>query len=76
MAETGRVAWFNVERGYGFIQRSTGGDVFVHYSKILAEPGIFRVLEPNDKVEFETFLAERNGGEKTLQAKNVRVLEA
>jgi len=72
----GIVIWFDVKRGYGFIRRETGSDVFVHYSKIEAEPGIFRLLEPNDKVEFDVFLADRGSGRTRPQAKNLRLLEA
>ena len=76
MSETGKVIWFDAKRGYGFIKRQTGSDVFVHYSKIEAEPGVFRVLEPDDKVQFEIFLADRGNGAVRPQAKNVRLLEA
>ncbi len=47
----GRVKWFNDVKGYGFIERDGGPDVFVHYSSIEAEG--FRTLKPNDEVEFE-----------------------
>ena len=72
--EAGRVLWFDVKKGYGFIRRSSGSDVFVHYSKIIAEPGEFRVLCENDEVEFEVSLADRGDGEQRPQAKNVRVV--
>jgi len=48
--ETGVVKWFNGQKGYGFIARDSGGDVFVHYSAIQAEG--FRNLTEGDRVEF------------------------
>lgn len=47
---TGTVKWFNGSKGYGFIARDNGPDVFVHYSAIQAEG--FRNLEEGDRVEF------------------------
>ena len=49
--ETGTVKWFNDSKGYGFIQRDTGDDVFVHHSAIQAEG--FRSLREGQRVEFE-----------------------
>lgn len=49
--ETGIVKWFNDKKGYGFITRQTGGDIFVHHSSIIAEG--FRSLAEGDRVEFE-----------------------
>ena len=48
--ETGTVKWFNGQKGYGFVTRDSGGDVFVHYSAI--EGHGFRSLEEGDRVEF------------------------
>ena len=48
--ETGAVKWFNDNKGYGFIARDSGGDIFVHYSSI--EGSGFRSLEEGDRVEF------------------------
>lgn len=48
--EVGVVKWFDEKKGYGFIARKTGGDVFVHYSDIFAEG--FRSLSEGDQVEF------------------------
>lgn len=64
MSFTGKVKWFNESKGYGFIQREEGPDVFVHYSNI--EGSGFRTLKENDEVEFEV-----NEGPKGLQAVNV-----
>ena len=47
---TGTVKWFNGSKGYGFISREDGDDVFVHHSAILAEG--FRNLEEGQRVEF------------------------
>ncbi|MGI6620828.1 MAG: cold-shock protein [Bacillota bacterium] len=60
----GRVKWFNAQKGYGFIQRDGGPDVFVHYSAILEEG--FRTLNEGDLVEFDII-----EGPKGLQAANV-----
>ena len=48
---TGTVKWFNAEKGYGFISREGGADVFVHYSAI--EGAGYRSLEEGQRVEFE-----------------------
>ena len=64
MRYTGKVKWFNESKGYGFIQRDDGDDVFVHYSNITGKG--FRTLKENDTVEFEV-----NEGSKGLQAVNV-----
>lgn len=61
MRYTGRVKWFNESKGYGFIQREGGADVFVHYSNIVGKG--FRTLKENDEVEFEV-----NEGPKGPQA--------
>lgn len=64
MREKGQVKWFNNAKGYGFIQRSTGEDVFVHFSAI--SMGGYRTLEEGTEVEFEV-----KTGPKGLQAENV-----
>ncbi len=51
MRVQGRVKWFNNSKGYGFIDRDDGGDVFVHYSAIKDDG--FRSLQEGDLVEFE-----------------------
>ncbi len=60
----GRVKWFNAEKGYGFIERDDGPDVFVHYSAIQTDG--FRTLNQGDLVEFDIV-----DGPKGLQAANV-----
>jgi CspA family cold shock protein len=62
--ENGTVKWFNDSKGYGFIQRKNGGDVFVHYSEI--KGGGFRSLREGQRVEFDI-----EEGVKGLQARNV-----
>jgi CspA family cold shock protein len=47
----GRVKWFNAEKGYGFIEREDGGDVFVHFTAIQTDG--FKTLNEGEKVEFE-----------------------
>jgi CspA family cold shock protein len=61
---TGKVKWFNNSKGYGFIEKEGGGDVFVHYSAIQGDG--FKTLNEGQNVEFE--IAQ---GEKGPQAINV-----
>jgi cold shock protein len=61
---TGRVKWFNNSKGYGFIGRDDGADVFVHYSAISGEG--YRSLQEGDAVDFEIV-----EGAKGPQAANV-----
>jgi len=49
--EQGVVKWFNGSKGYGFIERDAGGDVFVHYSAIQGNGG-YKTLEEGQRVEF------------------------
>jgi CspA family cold shock protein len=65
--EVGTVKWFNPSKGYGFIERESGDDVFVHFSEINAEG--FRTLAEGQRVEFT--VAE---GAKGLQATSVVAL--
>lgn len=60
----GKVKWFNKEKGYGFIEREGGSDVFVHFSAIQQEG--FKTLQEGESVEFEIV-----DGPKGLQAANV-----
>lgn len=64
---TGTVKWFNSAKGYGFISREGGPDVFVHYSAITGAG--YRNLNEGDKVEFTV-----ENGPKGPQASNVIVL--
>ena len=63
----GRVKWFNERKGYGFISRDDGDDVFVHFSEI--ESDGFKTLTENQEVSFEI-----KEGPKCLQAAQVRAL--
>ncbi len=49
--ETGRVKWFNESKGFGFIERDSGDDVFVHFSAIQSDG--FKTLSEGQTVEFE-----------------------
>lgn len=62
--EQGTVKWFNAAKGYGFIQRQSGEDVFVHFSAIQSEG--YKSLNEGQAVEFEV-----KQGPKGLQAENV-----
>ena len=63
--ETGTVKWFNDAKGFGFITRENGPDVFVHHTAILSEG--FRSLSEGDRVTFDLVQ-----GPKGAQAANVR----
>lgn len=65
--ETGKVKWFNRTKGFGFIEREEGDDVFVHYSAITMDG--FKVLDEGDEVQFEV-----TDGPKGPQAANVSKL--
>jgi cold shock protein len=54
---TGKVKWFNAEKGYGFIQREGGKDLFVHFSAIKSEG--FKTLEEGWTVEFDIITGDR-----------------
>ena len=62
--EQGKVKWFNNAKGYGFIERSSGGDIFVHYSAIKVDG--YKTLKEGQDVEFTV-----STGEKGLQAEDV-----
>src|SRR5947199_8811731 len=65
--EQGTVKWFNDAKGFGFISRQSGDDVFVHFSAIQA--GGFRSLQEGQSIEFDV-----TKGPKGFQAENVRPL--
>ena len=65
--ETGTVKWFNADKGFGFITRNTGSDVFVHYSAISGTG--YRSLQEDQKVEFTVVQ-----GQKGPQAQDVVVV--
>ena len=67
MRERGTVKWFNNDKGFGFIERQKGGDVFVHFSTIQTKG--YKVLDQGQIVEFEV-----TRGPKGLQAENVAVV--
>ncbi|HNK62868.1 MAG TPA: cold-shock protein [Anaerolineales bacterium] len=64
---TGTVKWFNGDKGFGFIEREGGADVFVHFSAIQADG--YRSLQEGQKVEFNV-----EKGPKGLQAANVTIV--
>jgi CspA family cold shock protein len=66
MREQGSVKWFNAEKGYGFIQRDAGDDVFVHYSAIQGDG--YRSLDEGSRVSFVV-----QTGQKGLQAAEVEI---
>jgi CspA family cold shock protein len=65
--EKGTVKWFNGAKGYGFISRASGEDVFVHFKAITGDG--YKSLNEGDSVEFEV-----EKGPKGLQASNVSVV--
>jgi len=65
--EQGTVKWFNSAKGFGFVSRASGEDVFVHFKSIVGEG--YKTLNDGDKVQFEV-----QEGPKGLQAVNVSKL--
>ena len=61
---TGKVKWFNAEKGYGFITSDDGQDIFAHYSQIQKDG--FKSLDENERVSFEVV-----DGDKGPQASNI-----
>ena len=66
--QQGTVKWFNGSKGFGFIERESGDDVFVHYTAIIDDDG-FRNLDEGQRVEFNVVQ-----GQKGLQAQDVMVI--
>lgn len=64
--ETGKVKWFNAEKGYGFIERESGNDVFVHFSALTMDG--YKTLQEGQAVKFDVV-----EGSKGLQAANVTI---
>jgi CspA family cold shock protein len=64
---TGKVKWFNAEKGYGFITSDDGQDIFAHYSQIQKDG--FKSLEEGESVSFEVV-----DGDKGPQASNIEVI--
>lgn len=65
--EVGTVKWFDNKKGYGFISRESGGDVFVHYSAIVGDG--FRSLKEGDRVEF--VIKQDNKGQAAAEVKRL-----
>ena len=65
---TGKVKWFNAEKGFGFIEREGGDDVFVHFTAIQTDG--FKTLDEGQEVEFEI-----SEGQKGPQASNIVVIK-
>jgi len=65
--ETGVVKWFNDKKGYGFISRDPGEDVFVHHSSIVAEG--FRSLAEGDRVEYA--IAQEQKGQAAVDVRKI-----
>lgn len=68
--QNGTVKWFNNDKGYGFIQREEGPDVFVHFRAINAKDGGYRSLNEGQRVQFDV-----TQGQKGLQAENVTMMD-
>ena len=66
--EKGKVKWFNNTKGYGFIERASGDDIFIHYSAIKIEG--YKTLKEGQEVEFTVL-----NGSKGLQAEDVVPVE-
>ena len=66
--EKGTVKWFNNDKGFGFIEREKGGDVFVHFKSITADG--YKSLSEGQRVEFTV-----SQGQKGLQAEDVKVID-
>ena len=62
--ERGRVKWFDAEKGYGFLVRPTGEDLFVHHSEVRGDPS---ALNPNDEVEYEVGRNDRGPNARSVR---------
>jgi cold shock CspA family protein len=62
--ELGRVKWFDAEKGYGFLVRPTGEDLFVHHSEVRGDPSI---LAPNNEVEYEVGRNDRGPNARSVR---------
>jgi cold shock CspA family protein len=62
--ERGRVKWFDAEKGYGFLVRPTGEDLFVHHSEVRGDPS---ALAPNDEVEYEVGRNDRGPNARSVR---------
>jgi CspA family cold shock protein len=68
MREKGTVKWFNNDKGYGFLEREKGGDVFVHFKSITSDG--YKSLSEGQRVEFSV-----TQGPKGLQAEDVKAID-
>jgi len=64
--EVGTVKWFNDSKGFGFITRDEGNDLFVHHNSIIAEG--FKTLKENAKVEFDVVSTDKGEAANNVQA--------
>ena len=65
MKETGTVKWFNAAKGFGFIQRENGEDVFVHFSVIMTDG--FKTLTEGEVVAYEVFIDDKGAKARNVQ---------